>query len=80
MDHEARFKTLEAKIETLEGELGFALGQLTIAIEKLANKIDSVRDAVPIKIVLYMFMIVVLAFSGLRAVDKFLPASKVMVQ
>lgn len=68
IDHSQRFERMEAKIDALEGELGSALKGLTTAITQLANKIDSVRDAVPLKVVAWMFMILVLTVSGLEGV------------
>ena len=68
LNHDERFMHLEAKIESLEDKLGDAIKQLTTAILQLTNKIDSVRDAVPLKVVGWMFAILVLTIAGLEGV------------
>lgn len=68
VDHNERFTKLEAKFEALESRLGTSINQLTNAILQLTNKIDSVRDAVPLKVVGWMFAILVLSIAGIEGI------------
>lgn len=81
-----RLDVLDSKVEGLRDSLANYLNvlakekeqetssvkELTLAIKHLSNKIESVRDAVPIKVVGWMFFILTLTVGGLKAIDYYL--------
>lgn len=46
-----------------------AINNLALIVTNLGNKIDSVRDAIPIKVVAWMFVILVLTIAGIQGLD-----------
>lgn len=68
-----RFDRLDHEIQDLRDDLATSVRELTTAVTRLADKVDAfalvASTSVPIKIIFWMFGILVLALAGVEGVQ-----------